>query len=1050
MVAQAAPVLHSHVRAQLRLWQRLGQCEQALRERCADWAKEGREPVCLRDADPPRVQLALEAGRTHCLVWAATGYDEIACGQPKPLTVGSLAAMIKALPTIRRPCSAVICLQYGARRAAARLRAAGVRCVVWLQAKGVSSRQVDFASALLPRLLPEVVAPLLQMLHNESRHMLAHFRDLCGTLPGVGECGLEGHAVSLQWHMASPPPPKIADAWLINESPSGCVRCQTNLLGGAHDFAPPLGELDLLVDDVAHVERLRGLLEVDSGKARGVDLWSAAKVPFDEVLAGRCRAVALESLASFLVAGSVELIWRVSDDASLEQAQAKASALAADARVLLWVDLGPEPLEMAALQSALETRLRCAGSAVVFTCTPERLSEKQALCKALKLRCTLVRLPATEPDAARASHHHDELRFRISADAKADAASSLAPTALRGAIEEALGGGHPLCALYTDDDGSVVARLGITDVGFLHALRDRVLMGSLAVELTGRLRRLAADATLSVDLDLTAFAERYESSVLHLDKLTPHQLEKWKECQLQASVRVEAPAGGGKTFLALHEMLAVLEADDESAVLFAAPHVALAHFVAGWICARIDDVYARDETLGRLWALLPPFGEGVRRCAVSDDDVVAFDASDEPPPAFALVVADEAHHIYGQQELRELVEGHVGPSTRRLLLADVSQSRGDSIAYPEGKRVVLTEVVRCSARIVAAASSFQLGGDERLATRPHTTSTGPPLRTYLFDAPGPDAYADSVATALKELVAMFPGLSLHNRLAILVPEEPFRAALEERLHARLAGAVAGRRFRLVSAAAAAAAVVPSGAEHGGEVGSGGGGASGGERSEAIIVDLVEHFDGLERLMILAVGLDAPIGESGDAGSADTLEVRSQPPRATPRSSSPMRAHRMHASTEARGLADGCRVCALGAGALAAVPRDDARAHARGRGQPRRPWWLARVAHARAAAGGRGLRPCQGDGAAARRGDAGGRAWRARAHPRRARGRVARAAGERRRGARGAHCERRARGHRSRGGGRAADGHQGGDRTGGGRQPDRACTGGGEQLACSRL
>ena len=133
----------------------------------------------------------------------------------------------------------------------------------------------------------------------------------------------------------------------------------------------------------------------------------------------------------------------------------------------------------------------------------------------------------------------------------------------------------------------------------------------------------------------------------------------------------------------------------------------------------------------------------------------------------------------GQADLRMLVERHVVPgSTRRLLLADGSQSLGRSIPFPtEAQRVRLTEVVRCSRRIVAGAMAFQvgvifassplsplhptlthpprrtqadnavthtsrlllaplllqLGGEQKLLTRCHHEAVGPPLKSFLFD-----------------------------------------------------------------------------------------------------------------------------------------------------------------------------------------------------------------------------------------------------------------------------------------------------------------------------
>ena len=115
----------------------------------------------------------------------------------------------------------------------------------------------------------------------------------------------------------------------------------------------------------------------------------------------------------------------------------------------------------------------------------------------------------------------------------------------------------------------------------------------------------------------------------------------------------------GKTFIALHRMIRALEADEQCQVLFVAPHPALAHFVGAWLCARLDQSDERDEILGRLWALVPPFEEGLRRCLITDDDRVEFEAdADAVPAGFDLLVCDEAHHIYSQPALLGGFFGH--------------------------------------------------------------------------------------------------------------------------------------------------------------------------------------------------------------------------------------------------------------------------------------------------------------------------------------------------------------------------------------------------------
>ena len=78
---------------------------------------------------------------------------------------------------------------------------------------------------------------------------------------------------------------------------------------------------------------------------------------------------------------------------------------------------------------------------------------------------------------------------------------------------------------------------------------------------------------------------RYEESILALEELTLHQDEKLADC-LEASTKVDvhikAPAGAGKTFVALHFMLKKLE-DESVRILFVARSPALCFFIIKWL-----------------------------------------------------------------------------------------------------------------------------------------------------------------------------------------------------------------------------------------------------------------------------------------------------------------------------------------------------------------------------------------------------------------------------------------------------------------------------------
>lgn len=146
---------------------------------------------------------------------------------------------------------------------------------------------------------------------------------------------------------------------------------------------------------------------------------------------------------------------------------------------------------------------------------------------------------------------------------------------------------------------------------------------------------------------------------------------------------------------------------------------------------------------------------------------------------YSLVVVDEAHHIYRHTSQRDQIAEYTKEeSTRLFLLSDISQSTGASLEYPPNMReVTLHEVVRCSRRIVQAAASFQIGGEAKLATLCHHKSDGPPLKSYLFNAPAEGAvrmaaYAEWTAFALVEVitgrgVALHPGPDLRSPRPLL-------------------------------------------------------------------------------------------------------------------------------------------------------------------------------------------------------------------------------------------------------------------------------------------
>jgi hypothetical protein len=74
-------------------------------------------------------------------------------------------------------------------------------------------------------------------------------------------------------------------------------------------------------------------------------------------------------------------------------------------------------------------------------------------------------------------------------------------------------------------------RVSISDVASLHELRDHMLTGRFAQKMNEELMKRSTLrfcppwAALEVSADASHFATEYESSIMCLNKLTPHQTE---------------------------------------------------------------------------------------------------------------------------------------------------------------------------------------------------------------------------------------------------------------------------------------------------------------------------------------------------------------------------------------------------------------------------------------------------------------------------------------------------------------------------------------------
>ena len=137
-----------------------------------------------------------------------------------------------------------------------------------------------------------------------------------------------------------------------------------------------------------------------------------------------------------------------------------------------------------------------------------------------------------------------------------------------------------------------------------------------------------------------------------------------------------------------------------------------------------------------------------------------------------------------------------------------------------------------------------------METRCHHESVGPPLKSFLFHVGGDEyfvSYARHVVMALEYIQTTFMGLSLHERVAILVPNATFRASLLTSLQRLLTS-----KYTFVDGRAMHSQLVLTDSS-----------------VEALMLDEIANVDGLEMLICIGVGLDSPI----DKSAAD-LVVRS--------------------------------------------------------------------------------------------------------------------------------------------------------------------------------
>ena len=115
-------------------------------------------------------------------------------------------------------------------------------------------------------------------------------------------------------------------------------------------------------------------------RERVVAVWGGSLAATDESLAHRCWSIALEATMSLLMrrTSSFVLVWRISDEQSLNEGMRLIKAAGSLAAVLVWIDL-VESLPLEQLSTLLKPIMARAPCKVVLTCIGTHTQQMQAL-----------------------------------------------------------------------------------------------------------------------------------------------------------------------------------------------------------------------------------------------------------------------------------------------------------------------------------------------------------------------------------------------------------------------------------------------------------------------------------------------------------------------------------------------------------------------------------------------------------------------------------------------------------------------------------------------
>ena len=452
---------------------------------------------------------------------------------------------------------------------------------------------------------------------------------------------------------------------------------------------------------------------------------------------------------------------------------------------------------------------------------------------------------------------------------------------------------------------SIFAKFTLSSAKTLRCLNDDLMRDRLKIEV----------ADVEFRPNKAYFADVYESTALKLDRLTDEQKKIMDEIESRRSLpisnrraaisvgalalgvgltalvpwaglslaafyfiarsprrapiraHITGPAGSGKTFLALHQALGFLL--EGRSVLFVSRNKALGLFFAKWCFGRLFVAQRPSKARKSLQNLFIAFtldGEGsIFKCSYGfDSESIQLDAAgNSAKKNFAFVILDEMHNVCSKTSpaMNEAVKQIMLERKRAgsvMIISDESQ--GFDYEIPRFENVsmyALKEVSRCTKRILLGSMSFQKGAGSRFDTHVNHGVDGMPLLPIMFKVPEGndklDEYAARISDALKKVKHDYfeETISLHDRVAVVVPDDDFKEEMIKRLKAGT--------FKFVSAETASARVTSLSMAR--------------NKDEWIILDSINNIDGLERLIVIAVGLDKNIEENRNERATGSLFYR---------------------------------------------------------------------------------------------------------------------------------------------------------------------------------